>query len=174
MITNGVNRSLVAAGMLLGIGLGGFFDGITFHQILQVHNMMSAVKPNESIVNLEINMFWDGLFHAVCWIFTITGVAALFSAAKQREESWEGRTLAGGMLIGWGLFNLVEGVIDHHVLHLHHVVERLGVSVWDYAFLASGVILMAGGIAIIRRGARGTEAPRRRVTLGSRRQAAAG
>jgi uncharacterized membrane protein len=25
------------------------------------------------------------------------------------------------MILGWGLFNLVEGVIDHHLLNIHHV-----------------------------------------------------
>jgi uncharacterized membrane protein len=46
------------------------------------------------------------------------------------------------MVFGWGLFNFVEGVIDHHILQVHHVVERLGLSAFDYAFLGSGVILM--------------------------------
>jgi uncharacterized membrane protein len=27
------------------------------------------------------------------------------------------------MLIGFGLFNLVEGIIDHHLLGIHHVNE---------------------------------------------------
>ena len=69
----------------------------------------------------------------------------------------------GAMVFGWGLFNLVEGVIDHHVLHIHHVVERLGVSVWDWTFLAvGGVGLMTLGWA-----GRGT-CDRRRRTRESR------
>ena len=35
-------RPVVAAGIVLGAGLGGFFDGIVFHQILQVHNMLTG------------------------------------------------------------------------------------------------------------------------------------
>ena len=57
-------RPLIAAGTLLGIGMGGFVDGILFHQILQVHNMLSAKYPPTTLVNAEINMVWDGLFHA--------------------------------------------------------------------------------------------------------------
>lgn len=53
------------------------------------------------------------------------------------------------MLIGFGLFNLIEGVVDHHLLRLHHVYERLGVSAWDYLFLASGVALIAAGWLMI-------------------------
>lgn len=176
MTGNWSNRPLLSAAMLLGIGLGGFFDGILLHQILQVHNMMSAVRPNESIVNLEINMFWDGLFHAFCWFFTAGGTLALFRAARSRESeaSWDGRTLAGGMLLGWGLFNFVEGIIDHHILHLHHVVERLGVSIWDYAFLASGLILIAAGSALTLRGSRSGDPSRAEIARRPRRRPAAG
>jgi uncharacterized membrane protein len=56
------------------------------------------------------------------------------------------------MLMGWGLFNFVEGVIDHHVLHVHHVVESLGVSIWDWVFLGSGVVLAGAGWSLIRSG----------------------
>lgn len=31
----------MAAGILLGLGLGGFFDGIVLHQILQWHHMLT-------------------------------------------------------------------------------------------------------------------------------------
>jgi uncharacterized membrane protein len=63
-------RPLIAAGTLLGVGMGGFVDGILFHQILQLHNMLSAKYPRAGVavatalVNVEVNMFWDGLFHA--------------------------------------------------------------------------------------------------------------
>jgi uncharacterized membrane protein len=52
------------------------------------------------------------------------------------------------------LFNFVEGLIDHHVLHVHHVVERLGPSVWDWVFLGSGAVLVAVGWALMRAGRR--------------------
>lgn len=54
------------------------------------------------------------------------------------------------MIAGWGLFNLVEGLINHHILHVHHVVERLGLSVWDWAFLGSGGLFLIVGWLMIR------------------------
>jgi uncharacterized membrane protein len=45
-----------------------------------------------------------------------------------------GRTFSGSMIAGWGLFNLVEGIIDHHILGIHHVVELHGLSTYDYCF----------------------------------------
>jgi uncharacterized membrane protein len=34
-------RFPVSAGILFGLGLGGFFDGIVLHQILQWHHMVT-------------------------------------------------------------------------------------------------------------------------------------
>lgn len=150
MQTEANRRPLISAGLLIGIGMGGFVDGIVFHQLLQTHNMLSAKVPKTSIVNMEINMVWDGLFHAFTWLTTALGIALLWRAGRRTEVPWSGRTLVGSMLAGWGLFNLVEGLIDHHLLHVHHVVERLGMSVWDWAFLASGLVLLVLGWAVIR------------------------
>ena len=155
-------RPLIAAATLLGVGMGGFVDGIAFHQILQWHNMLTGAgwfpktvdDPATVIRNMQINMFWDGLFHSFTWLMTAAGIWLLWRAVTRRDVVLSGQTLLGSMIFGWGLFNLVEGVIDHHVLHLHHVVERLGVSVWDWAFLGSGVLLIAAGWTLITRARR--------------------
>ena len=149
-------RPLVAAGTLLGMGMGGFIDGILLHQLLQVHNMLSAthritgVEAERLVVNLEINMFWDGLFHAFCWIMTSLGLALLWSVAKRRDVPLSTKTFSGSLVLGWGIFNLVEGIIDHHILHIHHVIEQPGHEIWDYSFLGFGVLLVLIGWALIR------------------------
>jgi hypothetical protein len=51
----------VSAGILFGLGLGGFFDGIVLHQLLQWHHMLSSWYPINSIENLELNTLWDGI-----------------------------------------------------------------------------------------------------------------
>jgi uncharacterized membrane protein len=149
-------RPLVSAGLLLGIGMGGFLDGIVFHQLLQTHNMLSAVVPKTSLVNAEVNMFWDGLFHSLTWIVTALGLYRLWRAGARRDVPSSGEILFGAMLMGWGVFNLAEGIIDHHLLGVHHVVEALGLSAFDWAFLGSGVVLIAAGWTLTRhRSARG-------------------
>lgn len=147
-------QPLVTAGTVLGIGMGGFLDGILAHQLLQIHNMMSARLPVVNLINAEINMFWDGVFHTLTWTTTAIGVYLLFRAGRLPEVPWSGRILLGSAFFGWGLFNFVEGIIDHHILHLHHVVERLGQSPFDIAFLISGVLLMLGGRWAIRQASR--------------------
>ena len=138
-------RPLTSAGLLLGIGLGALLDGIVFHQILQLHGMLTARLPKTTLLNAEVNMFWDGVFHAFAWVATALGVFRLWRAGADRETTWSGPKLLGAMLMGWGGFNLVEGLVDHHVLGLHHVVERLGLSAFDWMFLASGPLLLLAG-----------------------------
>ncbi|MDR3620616.1 MAG: DUF2243 domain-containing protein [Paludisphaera borealis] len=149
-------RPLTAAGTLLGIGMGGFVDGILFHQVLQLHGMLSAKYPRTGVdattalVNVEINMFWDGLFHALTWTMTALGIALLWHTVQRRDVPLSTRALVGSMALGWGLFNLVEGVIDHELLGIHHVVEAGNHLPWDMAFLASGVVLILFGWSTIR------------------------
>ena len=154
------HRPLISAGLLLGVGMGGFVDGIVLHQLLQTHSMLSARVSKDSVANLEINMFWDGLFHAFTWLATAVGLALLFRAGRRAEVPWSGKVLLGAMIAGWGLFNLVEGLVDHHVLHVHHVVERHGLSGWDWAFLGSGVVFIVAGWLLGRAGASSTAALR--------------
>jgi uncharacterized membrane protein len=143
---------LVAAGMTLGVGLGGFLDGILFHQIFQLHNMLSGYLPVTDLVSAKTNMLWDGFFHAGVWLVTFIGVLMLFNVAKRQDVIWSKHVLIGAMLAGWGLFNVVEGTIDHLILGIHHVVEYTYDKMpYDLAFLASGIILLLLGWMLIRK-----------------------
>ena len=141
---------LVLAGLVLGIGLGGFVDGIVLHQIFQWHNMLSSTHPPTTLVAMKFNMIWDGLFHAFTWGVTLAGIILLFRAGRRRTVEWSGHLLAGAMLGGWGLFNLVEGTIDHQILGVHHVHPGAHQLAWDLAFLASGPVLALLGYGLAR------------------------
>lgn len=134
-----------AAGVAIGMGMGGFFDGIVFHQILQVHNMLSARVPTDTLAGTKVNMVWDGVFHAAVWLLTALGIALLWRACRRADTLLSTRALVGATLLGWGLFNLVEGLLNHHLLDLHQVVQVLGPSHWDLLFLAWGAAMVAGG-----------------------------
>lgn len=92
---------LVGAGLVLGVGLGGFVDGILLHQILQWHNMLSSVTPPTDLVAMKYNMVWDGVFHALTWSMCAIGVGLLFRAGRRADVPWSGRLLLGSMLGGW-------------------------------------------------------------------------
>ncbi len=151
----GTNRTpLIIAGILLGIGLGGFVDGIVFHQILQWHHMLtSAGYPATSLGNLEVNTLWDGLFHATTWVMTALGLALLWRAGRRPDVPWSTPTFVGTLAMGWGLFNLVEGIIDHHILGIHHVrTDVPNVLAWDLGFLLFGAILLGLGSGLVWKG----------------------
>ncbi len=139
---------------MFGIGLGGFVDGIVLHQILQWHHMVSATEshPPSDLRGLELNTLADGYFHALTW-FVVVG-ASIVTVALWRQgrlaPSWSFHL--GGLSTGWGLFNVVEGVVDHQVLGVHHVRDDLGGPLsWDLAFLAVGLLLVVLGAWLQRR-----------------------
>ena len=137
------------AGILLGLGLGGFFDGIVLHQLLQWHHMVSSVDvfSPETVPGLRTNTLADGLFHAVTYVFTVLGVALLWRALRAGERG-TARQLIGLAVFGWGLFNVVEGIVDHLLLGIHHVNEtspREQWIWWDLAFLLWGAVMIAAG-----------------------------
>jgi uncharacterized membrane protein len=131
-----------SAGLILGLGLGGFIDGITLHQIMQWHNMGSAVLPPSTMEAMSQNMVWDGMFHAATLVLTLIGVLMLWYEGHSRTAPSSLSVLFGQMILGWGLFNLVEGIIDHHILELHHVRDiPMHVPLYDWLFLGIGGVL---------------------------------
>jgi uncharacterized membrane protein len=142
---------LIAAGIVLGVGLGGFFDGIVLHQILQWHHMLSSVRPLTNIANIDLNMVWDGLFDAFDWVMTVVGIILLWRAGGRNDVTWSSNVFFGSLLMGAGLFNFVEGLIDHQILGIHHVKPGSNQLAWDLAFLASGVLLVAVGWIMVKR-----------------------
>jgi uncharacterized membrane protein len=137
------------AGLLLGLGLGGFFDGIVLHQLLQWHHMVSNVSffAPETVSGLRTNTRADGLFHVVTYIFTIVGIALLWRALRAGERG-TARQLVGLALLGWGFFNVIEGIVDHLLLGIHHVNETVPREQWlwwDLAFLLWGAAMITAG-----------------------------
>lgn len=144
----------LGAGILLGVGLGGFFDGIVLHQILQWHHMMSSAgHPPDNLENLRVNVFFDGLFHVLTYICVLSGLVGLWRIARRPHALWPARRLTGSILIGFGLFNLAEGLLNHHFLGLHHVNETVAPAnwiYWDLGFLAWGALMLAVGLWLAR------------------------
>jgi uncharacterized membrane protein len=84
------------------------------------------------------NMRWDGFFHAAVWLFTVIGVYWLLND-RRRDPLPSTLAFTGLLILGWGLFNLVEGIIDHQILGLHHVRDLpVRVPIYDWLFLGIG------------------------------------
>jgi uncharacterized membrane protein len=143
-----------APAFVMGLGLGGFVDGILLHQILQWHHMLSGAPGGESmrtVVGLEANTLADGFFHLATWFLVAGGSWLMLRAWQQGRIAPPWRAHLGMLLVGWGIFNLVEGLIDHQLLGIHHVRDDLGGPLgWDLGFLALGAVLVVGGFAMAR------------------------
>jgi uncharacterized membrane protein len=142
-----------APALILGLGLGGFVDGIVLHQILQWHHMLTDTgdHPSDTVVGLEANTLADGFFHLATWVLVAAATLMMVRAWQRGELAPPWRAHFGMLLAGWGVFNFVEGIVDHQLLGIHHVRDDLGAPPgWDVGFLAFGALLILAGTALAR------------------------
>jgi uncharacterized membrane protein len=143
-------------GFVLGVGLGGFADGIVLHQLLQWHHLISSTERGEltTVAGLEANILADGIFHAATWVVTVVGVWWLWRTATSARVALArpvlGRQLLGWVLVGWGAFNVADEVVFHALLDLHHIREGEHELAYDLAFTAFGAALVLAGWRIAR------------------------
>ena len=137
----------------MGVGLGGFIDGILLHQVLQWHHLLTDTgnHPSDTVAGLEANTLADGFFHLATWALVVVAMVLTVRAWQRGELAPPWRAHLGMLLAGWGIFNVVEGVIDHQILGIHHVRDDLGAPLgWDLGFLAFGAVLIGVGYALAR------------------------
>lgn len=149
--------------VLLGVALGAFVDGIVLHQILQWHHMVSShpEHPPSTIAGLRTNALADGLFHAAAWVAVAVAAVMILRQWRRRSTPPRAGAQVGLLLMGWGGFNIVEGMVNHHLLGVHHVRDDLGAPLsWDVGFLLVSAAILAAGSALTARRARHAAAAR--------------
>ena len=143
-------RKSAISAILIGIGIAGLIDIIVFHAILQWHHTSShKIIPN-TIESLQMNIFHDGVFLAFSLIITISGIIILWVSQSSKDRDYflsYKRSFIGLVFIGFGGFNTIEGIINHHILQMHHVIEVANPLIFDLAFL------VIGGLAFLALGA---------------------
>ncbi len=118
--------------------------------------MLTSVRPITSIADLELNTLWDGFFHVAAFVLTAIGIGLIWrsrstSTREPRSNSPKSSaSLVGALLIGAGSFNLIEGLLDHHILQIHHVKPGPNELAWDLGFLALGAVLAVLGWLILQ------------------------
>jgi uncharacterized membrane protein len=109
--------------------------------------------------SLQMNLLHDGLFLSFSLIITIAGVILLWHASTSSNKNSllsNKRSFVGLALIGFGGFNTIEGIINHLVLEMHHVIDVANPLAFDLTFLVVGglAFLAAGGLLLRSRKAR--------------------
>jgi uncharacterized membrane protein len=115
--------------------------------------MVTVNYPATTVENLELNTLMDGLFHAATYVFTVAGLFTLWRAVRRTNLRPATGMWIGAMLMGWGIFNVVEGIINHQLLGIHHVNEMVARNqwlYWDLGFLAWGALMLVGGWLLTR------------------------
>ncbi len=149
-----MSRPLLWWAILLGIALGGFFDGILLHQILQWHHLLSLV---DSVGDLRAQVLWDGYFHALMYIISAVALWRLWR--NRREAQMPSAGLYGALLIGFATWHAADAVLSHWLLGIHRIkVDSPDPLFWDLAWLvAFGLVPLAAGTFLLR-GAHGHRA----------------
>ncbi len=74
------SKHWIRYGSLLGLALGGFFDGILLHQILQWHHLLSLVP---GIDDMRLQILWDGYFHLLMYVLAAVALWGLWRAHRR-------------------------------------------------------------------------------------------
>jgi uncharacterized membrane protein len=140
------------SGYLLGFGLGGFFDGILLHQILQWHHLLSLV---EGVGDVRRQVFFDGLFHALMYVIAAIGLGFLWGSRRELALKGAGRHLFGNVLIGFGVWHIADSVLSHWVLGIHRIkLDSPNPLMWDLIWFAAFALTpLVIGLLLRRRGA---------------------
>jgi uncharacterized membrane protein len=138
--------------VVLGVALGGFFDGILLHQVLQWHHFLSLVPG----VDLRGQILWDGLFHVGVYAITALGLWGLWRQ-ERRGQGLGGRRALGALALGFGLWQFLDVGLAHWVLSIHRVrVDASNPLAWDLGWLAVfGVVPLLLGWSLLRDGGGG-------------------
>jgi uncharacterized membrane protein len=150
-------RTLRWPGLMLGFALGGFFDGILLHQILQWHHLLSNV---EGANDMRFQILADGLFHALMYLVALWALWALWKRRNAFNALGAGRLLCGSALLGFGLWHMVDGVLSHWLLGIHRIkMDSPNPLMWDLIwFFGFGLVPALAGWLLTRRDSGGGSA----------------
>jgi uncharacterized membrane protein len=139
-----MRRRVWWSALVTGAGLAGLADTVVFHELLHWHHFYDRSTAGVGLTS-------DGLLDAVLIAGLVVGVVGLVERAGS-ARGW-GRLVWAGMLVGFGGFNLFDGLIDHKLLRLHQIRPGAASQLpYDVAWIASSVLILAVGVALLRAG----------------------
>jgi uncharacterized membrane protein len=112
----------------------------------------TGAYATDSVEGLATHVRIDGWFNAAAWAAAGAGLVLLWRAAVSREAAWSGWVFVGALVLGAGIFNTIDSVVNHFLLGLHHIREGPDAPAWDAAWLVLSVATLLAGAAVLRWG----------------------
>ncbi|PAE15051.1 hypothetical protein CHH91_16515 [Virgibacillus sp. 7505] len=134
-------RRNIFSGFMFGVGLVAFIDEAVFHQLLHWHHFYDLSSTTLGLVS-------DGFFHALSWFATVGGLF-LFADLRRRRGLIPLRW-SGAVLVGSGVFQLYDGLIQHKLFRIHQIRYGVDIFYYDLVWNIIAVLLIAAGIWCIR------------------------
>lgn len=143
-----LKRAVVGAGVF-GFGFSGLVDVLLLHHVLQLHHLVSNKVEPTTLTGLRLNIFADGLFSLAMLTIMSVGGGLVWAAERRRaRQPLPPRPLAGAAVVGLGVFDLFDVVVDHTLLGLHHATS--GPGFYDPHWAVISLLIIGAGAYIYR------------------------
>lgn len=141
-------RSLLLWGGVFGFGLGALVDVMVFHQVFQTHHLLSGFYDPLTYDGLRTNVMFDGLFSLGMLAIMGVGMTMLWRTANRARRPLSSLVVGGASLVGAGVFNVFDGVVDHYLLGLHDVVH--GTEAYNPHWVVVSLLMLGAGFLVLR------------------------
>lgn len=128
---------------IFGFGFSGLIDVLVLHHVLQWHHLLSGIYPMSSLDGLRTNIRADGLFSITMLTIMCVGGGLLWQSERRTDVPLAMRPLVGSAIIGLGVFDLYDVIVDHVILGLHQPLSQGGYYNLHWA-VVSLLIVVAG------------------------------
>lgn len=142
-------RGLVGAGVF-GVGFSGLVDVLVLHHVLQWHHLLSGIYPMDTLSGLRTNILADGLFSLGMLVIMSVGAGLLWRAERAASTPLAVRPLAGAAVVGLGVFDVFDVMVDHVLLGLHQPLSQGGR--YNPHWLVVSLLFVGAGYYVYRTG----------------------
>ncbi|WP_324662318.1 DUF2243 domain-containing protein [Haloarcula sediminis] len=147
--TAGVGRQALLGAGVFGFGFSGLVDVLVLHHVLQWHHLLSGIYPTDTLAGLQTNVLADGLFSLGMLVVGV-GAGLVWRAERATRGSLAVRPLAGGALVGLGVFDVFDAAVNHMLLGLHQPLSQGGR--YNPHWLVVSLVVAAAGYYVYRTG----------------------
>lgn len=146
--TDGVTSRALLAASITGFGFSGLIDVLLLHLVFQWHHLLSGIYPMNTLNGLRTNILADGLFSIAMVIIMGIGAGLLWQSERRTDVPLAVRPIAGAAVIGLGLFDLYDAIVDHALLGLHQPLSQGGQ--YNPHWAAVSILIIVAGIYLYR------------------------